>query len=296
MLISASIKSCIRNSFVASFLLLAASCKKEAVGIRNDSVSTQENSNATAIIMVGRQEVITLPTGDKTYPTSQALLWTPQTYKNNPTTQKTFPLIFNLFGQASCGTDITKLISKPLMPAFIADGFNATAVNPVDGKTYEYFVVSPQCPVRWGWSAPHVYNMIAKLKKLYPIDTTRIYLTSSSAGGWGLWSCMTDNDNLTKQFAAIVPISAAPADHPARLTNVAKFKVACLDICGSEDTFYPTNVSYTKEINKVSPPIKAEMNTLWGVGHNAHKYAYDNTWKTQDGINIYAWMLQFKRQ
>jgi predicted peptidase len=296
MLIRNFIKTGIAIFFVASLLLVVAGCKKDTAVNQNDIVSHQENINATAVQVVGRQQVISLPTGNYTYPVSQALLWAPVTYQNNPGTRKRFPLIFNLYGQSSCGTDITKLIKNKLMSCFIARGFNATAVNPADGKKYEFFVCSPQCPTSWGWSAPHVYNMIAQLKKLYPIDTTRIYLTGCSSGGWGLWSCMTDIDKLTKQFAAIIPISAAAADHPDKLTNVGKYKIACLNICGDQDAFYPDAVAYTKFINSTSPPIKAKLNTLYGVWHNAHCYAYDSAWNTMMGINIYEWMLQYKRQ
>ena len=292
MTISVSFRTSL-SIFFAALLLLSTSCEKDSTLTSNNIVQHGQNINATAIALVGRQQVISLPTGSKTYPTSQALLWAPVSYAGG--TKKKYPLIINLYGQGWCGTDITKLLNGKTMSAYISQGFNATAVNPVDGKKYEFFVCSPQCPVSWGWSAPHVYNMLAQLKKSYPIDSTRVYITGFSCGGWGLWSCMTDNDNLTKQFAAIVPISAASADHPDLLTNVSKYKIACLNICGDQDAFYPNAVKYTKIIDSANPPIPAKLNTLVGVKHNAHRFAYDSTWKTMDGINIYQWMLQYKR-
>ena len=292
MTISVSFRTSL-SIFFAALLLLSTSCEKDSTLTSNNIVQHGQNINATAIALVGRQQVISLPTGSKTYPISQALLWAPVSYAGG--TKKKYPLIINLYGQGWCGTDITKLLNGKTMSAYISQGFNATAVNPVDGKKYEFFVCSPQCPVSWGWSAPHVYNMLAQLKKSYPIDTTRIYITGSSAGGWGLWSCVTDNDNLTKQFAAIIPMSATAADHPDKLTNVGKYKIACLNICGDQDAFYPNAVQYTKIINSANPPIPAKLNTLPGVGHEAHQYGCDSAWKTMDGINIYEWMLQYKR-
>jgi predicted peptidase len=236
-----------------------------------------------------------LKTGNWTYPTSQALLWEPLSYTKKGT--RTYPLIINLYGQKQCGsTDLTLLIDGNTMSNRIAGGFDVTAVNPVDGQKYSFFVFSPQCPTKWGWSAPQVYKMLTQLKQMYPIDTTRIYLTGFSAGGWGLWTCMTDNDDLTKQFAAVVPISAASADRPSKLTNIAKYRIACLDICGNQDAFYTNNVNYVKIINSSNPSTPAQLNTLYNVWHNAWKYAYDSAWKTEDNINIYEWMLQYKRQ
>jgi predicted peptidase len=294
MIISVSARTRLPIFFTVLFLFFTG-CEKDSGITLNNIVQQGDNINADTITLVGRQRVISLPTGNYTYPVSQALLWAPVTYQNGIQTGKTYPLIINLYGQGTCGTDITKLAKGKRMSGFIARGFNATAVNPVDGKKYEFFVCSPQCPVSWGWSAPHVYNMLAQLKKSYPIDTTRIYITGSSAGGWGLWSCVTDNDNLTKQFAAIIPMSATAADHPDKLTNVGKYKIACLNICGDQDAFYPNAVQYTKIINSANPPIPAKLNTLPGVGHEAHQYGCDSAWKTMDGINIYEWMLQYKR-
>lgn len=290
-------KTSLKISCASVFFILMFSCKKDVLVTGNDqTISNFVTSNSKAEDLLGRQNIITLPTGDHTYPTSQALLWIPFSYRHHSKREKTFPLIINLYGQKQCGsTDLNRLLEGNTMSAYIANGFNPAAVNPVDGKSYSFFVCSPQCPVSWGWSATQVYNMLEDLKKSYPIDKNRIYITGFSCGGWGLWSCMTDNDKLTKQIAAIVPISAASADHPDELTNVDKYKIACLNICGDQDAFYPNAVSYTNIINSDNPSIPAKLNTLHDVGHGAWDYAYDNTWKTTDGINIYEWMLQYKR-
>jgi predicted peptidase len=279
------------------FLIIIFSCKKDAPLKDNDQIISDSVTSNSKSVLLGRQNVITLKTGDHTYPTSEALLWIPFSYRNHPDRKRTFPLIINLYGQAQCGsTNLNKLLDGNTMSAYIAEGFNPAAVNPIDGEQYSFFVCSPQCPTSWGWSASQVYNMLEELKKSYPIDTTRIYITGFSCGGWGLWSCMTDKDKLTKQIAAIVPISSASADHPDELTNVDKYKIACLNICGDQDAFYSNAIDYTNIINSDNPSIPAELNTLHDVGHGGWKYAYDNTWKASNGLNIYEWMLQYKRK
>lgn len=292
-------KTYLSISSVTLFVILACSCKKNMAAANNNQIvfTVADSSAINSFNAIGRQQIITLPTGDATYPISKALLWVPDIIKENPKNAKMrFPLIINLYGQGQNGTDLNLMLQDNTMSAYIAAGFNATAVNPADGKSYSFFVCSPQCPVSWGWSAPQLNDMLKQLKKRLPIDTTRIYITGFSSGGWGLWSCMTDNDNLTKQFAAIIPISSAAADHPDKITNVDKYNIACLNICGNQDAFYPNAVNYTNIINSNNPQIPAVLNTLNNVGHSAWVYAYDNTWKGTNGLNIYEWMLQYKKQ
>ena len=279
--------------------MLVCSCKKNIAAANNNQIAftAEDSSYLKSFNVIGRQQIITLPTGDATYPTSQALLWVPEIIKKNPKNAKMrFPLIINLYGQGQNGTNLNLMLQDNTMSAYIAGGFNADAVNPADGTPSSFFICRPQCPISWGWSAPQVNEMLKQLIKTLPIDTTRIYLTGFSSGGWGLWSCMTDNDNLTNQFAAIIPISSASADHPDKITNVDEYGIACLNICGDQDAFYPNAVDYTNIINSDKPPIPAVLNTLNNVGHSAWVYAYDNTWKKVKGLNISEWMLQYKRQ
>jgi hypothetical protein len=283
------------KTFCAALLfVLSFGCKK-AVDANNSGVVSaySETNDLLYHGIIGRQEIINLPTGDGTYPISKALLWVPHPYLDDKNSKARFPLIINLYGQGQCGTNLDLMLKDNTMSAYIANGFDPTAMNPVDGKTYSFFVCSPQCPTSWGWSAPQVNIMLQALMSTLPIDKKRVYITGFSAGGWGLWSCMTDNDKLTKQFAAIVPISSASADHPDQITNVDKYGIACLNICGDQDAFYTNAVDYTSIINSNNPPIPAILNTLKGIGHSGWTYAYNPLWKQTNGLNIYEWMLQY---
>ena len=286
-------------TFAAFFIALISGCKKDTESIDQHYVTAYSTDNDfVSSGTLGRQKIIQLPTGDYTYPVSQALLWVPHSYSadNDKKKKQVYPLIINLYGQEQTGTNLQLLLKNHTMSEYIAQGFNANAVNPVDHKTYSFFVCSPQCPVLWGWSAPQVEVMLKELQKKLPIDNSRIYITGFSAGGWGLWSCMTDDDKLTKQIAAIVPMSSAAADHPDKITNVDKYGIACLNVCGDQDAFYTNAVDYTNIINSDKPPIPAILNTLKGVGHSAWVQAYDPTWKQTNGLNIYEWMLQYKNK
>jgi predicted peptidase len=282
-----------QNNFLFLLLICLVACTKEQTAPSfQQSITTSQISDSHYDI-VGRQRLVTCPTGDATYPTTEALLWLPQGYGDN---DSSYPLIINLYGQGQCGTDINTMLEDKTMSAYIANGFDPVGYNKNEQKTYEYIIFSPQCPVAWGWSAPQVKVMLATLKDSLRIDNSRVYLTGFSAGGWGLWSCITDDESLCSQFAAIAPISSAAADHPDLITNVDKYGIACWNICGDQDAFYPNAVSYTNIINDNNPIYKAELTSLQGVGHSAWEQAYDNNWEDNEmNTNLYDWLIEYKR-
>ena len=270
-------------------VLFIGSCTKESSQVVTASTTSLAKRNT----LVGRQQQITIATGDYTYPTSQALLWLPPSYIKS---QNRFPLIIALDGVGEQGTDINLLFHTGTIAQRIAGGWNPGAVNPLTGQNTKFIVFTPQCPIPngWGWSSPHIKTMLSILKSTYKIDTTRIYITGYSSGGWGMWSCVTDDESLCKQFSAIVPVSSASADHPDKIPNVDKYGIACWSICGMDDGFYGNSVNYTNIINSNSPKIPAILTGLQGVGHSAWNQAYDPNWRVNNK-NFYEWLLQYHK-
>jgi putative esterase len=283
-----------KNISFALITLLLFSCTKNVDDKQSSTpLSSVQVSNAMidSTQTMGRQFIITVPTGDFTYPVSKALLWLP---KNYSTTNKKFPLIINLYGQGQNGYKLDKMIVGHTMSEVIADGFDPKAKNSVDGKTYQFMVFSPQCPVAWGWSAPQIKVMLQTLEDSFRVDKKRIYLTGFSSGGWGLWSCITDDTILCSKFAAISPMSSAPGDHPEQITNVGKYGIACWNICGDLDADYSVAVDNTDSINAHKPPIPAKLETLPGVRHVAWVYGYNPTFRPE-GKNLYEWLIQYHK-
>ena len=280
------------NALVAMSIFLC-SCSKQEAELNKVTASTSNLSTATTI--VGRQQVITLATGDYYYPTSQALLWLPLVYDSTAT--KRYPLIISLGGIGQNGSsDINVLLNDSTIAKRIANGWNPSAVNPVDKKTYRFIVFSPTKnePNSWGWSNAAIKVMLSELKQKYLIDTTRIYITGLSAGGWGTWTCVTEDTSLCKQFAALGFVSSAGCDDTANITNIDKYGIATWNICGTADSFYGLAVDYTNRINTHNPPIPAILTGLPGVGHSAWVQAYNPAW-TANGVSFYQWLLKYKR-
>jgi poly(3-hydroxybutyrate) depolymerase len=244
--------------------------------------------------LVGRQQVITVNTGGSPA-TAQSLLWLPDTYS---TDTSHYPLIIFLGGTGEQGSDINLLLNYGTLPYQISQGFNAEAVNPIDGKNYKFIVFSPQGPAgSWGWQCvPHLKTMLPQIEAQYRVDPNRVYVTGLSAGGWGTWSCITDDTTFCKGLAAIVPISSAAAQNPQYIGNAATYNVPVWTICGDQDAFWSVAQQYTATINALNPVVPMKLTDLPGIGHWAWDTAYQPTWydpTDPQKKSIYSWMLQY---
>ncbi len=246
--------------------------------------------------IVGNQQVITVNTGGNPSK-SQSLLYLPDTYS---TDTSHYPLIIFLGGLGEQGSDINLLLNYGTLPYRISQGFNPVAVNPVDGKTYKFIVFSPQGPAgSWGWQCvPHLRTMLPQIEAAYRVDPSRIYVTGLSAGGWGTWSCITDDTTFCKGIAAVAPISSAAAQNPQNIGNAAIYNVPVWTICGDQDAFWPLAQQYTATINALNPQVPMKLTDIVGAGHSAWLQGYDPTWydpSDPQKLNLYSWFLQYSR-
>jgi hypothetical protein len=94
-------------------------------------------------------------------------------------------------------------------------------------EKFPHFQVRPSRGTIWGYRTISTYDtmqVIGNMKRNYPIDSNRIYLVGSSAGGSGamhLASCYPD------EFAAVLPLIAADNNYP--LLNFSNLPVAFHD-------------------------------------------------------------------
>ena len=143
----------------------------------------------------------------------ESLAENPEAWKENPVGKVTskYPLILFLHGAGERGVDNEKHI------VHIKNLF----LNNKNRKKYQAFVVAPQCPdgrrwveVNWSaeshsmpekpsWAMKHTMDLLNDLIKKYPVDTTRIYLTGLSMGGYGTWDVMARQP---EKIAAAIPI------------------------------------------------------------------------------------------
>lgn len=131
----------------------------------------------------------------------------PQEMKEN---QK-YPLVVFLHGSGERGNDnIINL--KYITPLFL---------NDQNRKNYPCYLIVPQCPKNENWTYPDWYKepqepmssvvaLIDSLKSLPTVDSSRIYITGLSMGGYGTWYLLTQYPSL---FAAAAPICGGGDPH-----------------------------------------------------------------------------------
>jgi hypothetical protein len=260
--------------------------------------------NVAGQTTIGRQLVDQYPISNngETY----GLTWLPADYNSN---NDTYPLIIFLHAAGETGNGIPGLYNllHVGLPREISEGWDPQAVNPVDGKTYQFIVVSPQAPTKSGWSYSytHVKNILPDVIKRYRVDTKRIYLMGISAGGGGTWSSVTNDSNFTKKFAAILPVSSTGVNNPfVEYQNIkyisGKYGVKVWTVCGSKDAWSYTAINYVNIINtaKPAPAVPALFTGVPGYGHDTAlwKMTFDPSWRNNSiNLNFYEWMLQYQR-
>ncbi|HWB93183.1 MAG TPA: hypothetical protein VG605_15075, partial [Puia sp.] len=158
---------------------------------------------------VGNQNVDRFPMdqwSDSTY----GLTWLPASYASNP--GKRYPLIVFLHGSGEGGSGIAGLsnLLNQGIPKMIANGWQAKAVNPRDGQTYEFIVVSPQHSSGWSYNYDQVKYILPGVLSKYRVDSSRIYITGLSAGGDGVYTCIGSGDtSFVKLISAAATFSAS---------------------------------------------------------------------------------------
>ena len=116
------------------------------------------------------------------------LLYLPPEYASN---EEEWPLLLFLHGAGERGDDL-ELVKVHGPPKMIAKG-----------RDFPFVVISPQCPEGEIWSIETLRALINEIVGTHRIDTSRIYVTGLSMGGYGSWGLAYTYPDL---FAAAVPI------------------------------------------------------------------------------------------
>jgi pimeloyl-ACP methyl ester carboxylesterase len=135
-----------------------------------------------------------------------------------------------------------------------------------------------------GIAEKDVYDVLADVRRRFPIDEDRVYLTGLSMGGGGtLWIALTRPDI----WAAIAPVCPAPPGRSEDLAGNALNIPVHIFQGGDDPTVKPDGTrQWVKRLQDLG--TKVEYTEYPGVKHNS----WDNAYK--DGA-IFDWFAKFRR-
>ncbi|WP_321290536.1 dienelactone hydrolase family protein [uncultured Sunxiuqinia sp.] len=233
---------------------------------------------------------------DKTSSPYGYYFFTPSSSLNS---DEKYPLLIFLHGYGERGnskttpTDLEKVL-KHGPPKMIKNGTWKPSV--------EMFVASPQCHGDW-WNRDLVKQFVEYLMDSNnQIDTSRIYLTGISMGGFATFDLLCSFGEAS-HIAAAVPICGKGELSDEGNENLSKIPLWVFhgDADGTVSPEYSKTI--VPMINELNPPVPAKLTIYPGVGHDSWTVTYsgsgmgrkDTTYDVFD-IDIYTWMNQFKKQ
>jgi predicted peptidase len=191
-----------------------------------------------------------------------------------------FPLLIFLHGAGEKGNGTTEL-SRVLVhgPPKLVQA----------GVALPFIVISPQLPAsQGGWPVGLVDELIARARADYRVDTTRVYVTGLSMGGYGTWAYAIARPTVV---AAVVPIAGAGSTGQAcQMRDVPVWAFhgdadGTVGVSGSIDMVNALNAC------RPAPSVTPQLTIYPGVGHDSWTRTYDGS----AGHDIFAWLLQYHR-
>ena len=144
--------------------------------------------------------------------------------------------------------------------------------------------MSPQCPEdSWWTSELHTINgLIEEVVEKYQVDTSRIYLTGLSMGGFGTWSLAS---MYPERFAAIAPVCGG-GEVRQILRSLVEMPIWTFH--GQKDDVIP--FSRSEEI------VTALKKHGSSIKFTIYPEAGHDSWtKTYDNPELYKWFLKHSR-
>lgn len=153
---------------------------------------------------------------------------------------------------------------------------------PEFAKKCPCITISPQCKNGYAWSPAQLMLLLDHIEKNYKIDTSRIYVTGISMGGFGTWMCVNESPN---RFAAAAPICGG-----AKLEWAEKMiKTSIWTFHGDKDSAVPfQGTQRMVEAVRKAGGKNILFTAYEGVDHDSWTQTYANPL-------LYDWMFQQKR-
>ena len=183
---------------------------------------------------------------------------------------KASPLMIFLHGAGERGSEI-KLVRKHGPPKIVAKD-----------PGFHFILVSPQCKTDRRWYSEDIINLVNEIKDRFNVDSSRIYLTGLSMGGFGTWRTAIDYPDI---FAAILPVCGG--GEPSKVCAIKDIPVWAFH--GAKDNVVP--IERSEEM--VQALKECGGNPKFTVYPEA---AHDSWTETYKNPEIYSWLLKQKKK
>lgn len=197
------------------------------------------------------------------------LLSLPEGYEADPA--KKWPLVVFLHGAGERGDDL-ELLKKHGPPKLIAAG-----------KKFPAIVVCPQVPLKGTWNEYGVKALTDEIVKTQRVDTSRIYLTGISMGGFGTWATALAYPDT---YAAISPICGGAGIGFLRAAEIKD--LPCWIFHGDQDKAVTVEYSIKMSEALKKAGSQAKLTIYPGVAHDCWTQTYDNP-------EFWEWLFAQKR-
>jgi predicted peptidase len=183
----------------------------------------------------------------------------------------------SLHGAGERGTDLER-VEKNGIPKMIAQG-----------TEFPFIVLAPQCTEQSGWpiELDALHALVEKIIQEYRTDTSRIYLTGLSMGGYGAWHLAAEYPSM---FAAIVPICGGTIPNigfPERIHILKDIPIWVFH--GALDDQEP--------LQKSQELVDVLRNHQGNVKFTVYPDAKHDSWtQTYENPELYEWLLQQKNE
>ncbi len=197
----------------------------------------------------------------------QYLLYLPADYgKDN----RAWPLLLFLHGSGERGKNLN-LVKHHGPPKLLDAGWNPP-----------FIVVSPQCPrIEEEWPTDMLNSLLDTLIQKYRVDTSRVYLTGLSMGGYATWKLAMEHP---ERFAAIAPICGG--GDPESVCAIRDVPVWAFH--GARDKVVPVE----EQQAVVDALIQCGGNVIFTV----YRDATHNSWtRTYNNPKLYEWFLEHRK-
>ncbi len=209
-------------------------------------------------------------------------------------TTKSYPLLVFIIGAGQIGNgelDLPYVLNDGV--AQLLDEKKFPPNFKANGKNFSLIVLTPQFnkyPTNYD-----VASFIDYARKNYRIDSTRIYMSGLSMGGYVTSDFAAENTSL---IAAAVPIAGVLNDRDVaeRCLKIAQGNLPVWVFHNTDDPRIDAAnpMNFVSMINSDHPAIPAKLTLFKSAVHDAWTKAIDPLYKEND-MNMYKWMLQYSK-